>query len=215
MNTYSIKSVADLDALVEKMTEPCSEQGPINTNDINVYVHYYGDDSPGEQGTSPAGFSVYMAWSEAKEKVLARLSTEDVKAFHATIDSFQKNTKAGADNAANRKVLSEYYKKILACTEDEKKALAEAKLKQNLQSGTRVRVGKDKGSIVMVLDGGVSYAVILDKAKEANPHCHYTQGFTKGDFVPLCDVCDDDDGKFNCSKCKMVRKVAPVTCLTL
>jgi hypothetical protein len=121
MNTYSIKSVADLDALVEKMTEPCSEQGPINTNDINVYVHYYGDDSPGEKDTSPAGFSVYMAWSEAKEKVLARLSTEDVKAFHATIDSFQKNTKAGADNAANRKVLSEYYKKILACTEDERR----------------------------------------------------------------------------------------------
>ena len=110
-------------------------------------------------------------------------------------------TKKGACKK-NKTAWQELATKILNCTEEQQQKIAASKVV--LPSGTRVRVGTDKGEINWALQGGAQYCIVLDKVKAAaKVACHTMEQKKPSEFQVLCSVCDNEDGTKYCGKCKV------------
>jgi hypothetical protein len=165
-------------------------QGPITHQDIVFFLKFHGPEPPGIRFNGD--FGANHRWMDVQRRIVNRLSTRD----------FRRLLKAKDDD--DRAVLQELATKILECSKEEQKQLAALKVKKNLHSGTRVRVGDDKGQVTFCMMGGHQYSVVLDKKK--NPHCNTCEMVQAEDLVPLCAVCDEKDGIYSCSKCKVVSR---------
>lgn len=173
-------------------------EGPIHQQDIAYYIQYFGDEPPAprfgaKDPSDMSWFPRYNCWMDIQRRIVQRLSTQDFQSFCGAIQS-------GNDGDEKKEAL---VAKILNCSDAEQEALAKAKSKKNYLSGTRVRLGQDKGAITYVMMGGAQYGVVLDKVKQANPHCMTLETVTPEQLAPLCSVCDAVDGTYSCSKCKV------------
>lgn len=172
-------------------------EGPIIQQDIAYYIEYFGDEPPAprfgaKDRSDMSWLPRYDHWMDIQRRIVQRLSTQDFQAFCDAI-------KSGKDDGKKEMLVA----KILNCSDAQQETLAKAKAKNKYPSGTRVRLGEDKGRITFVMMGGSQYGLVLDKAKQANPHCTTMKTVKPEQLVPVCAVCDALDGAYSCSKCKV------------
>ncbi|KAL3910181.1 MAG: hypothetical protein SGILL_007796 [Bacillariaceae sp.] len=180
--------------------------GPISKQDVSFYIKYYGDptEAPGPRFglETDAGIDLYNKWLDVQRRIVLRLSTEDFKAFVLCIKGKKKGND-GVKMSSPKKRLQKLTMRILNCTDEDKEAIAAAKFKQNLRLDARVRVGTKKGRIFQVMLGGAMYSFLSDE-EHSNENMRQPDIVDSNAVVPLCAGCGDEDGVYNCAKCKVV-----------
>lgn len=211
--SFSLQAAApnnkdEVEAMLEQQKEMAKTfgKGRISKQDVAFYIQYYGDptEAPGPRFGMQveAGVQLYHKWLDVQRRIVLRLSTGDFKAFVKCVQAKKKGNGGGV-KVNHKKLLQELVNKILKCTDADKEKIAATKLKQNLPINSRVRLGTKRGHVVQCLLGGAMYMFISDQEKK-NKDVRQPEMVPSEAVTPLCAGCGEEDGMYNCSKCKVV-----------